>query len=222
MILGIILFPRGIWLFMVERVFIGLEAHDGTGKSSTARLLARMFDGDVFFTPDEIKHHRRSVYASKPLTKKHLQEIHATYLEEQRLCLEQTKDASFVVLDRTWYSHAVEQNVRDELDRKVNPTYTHQAMPEDLQPHPSLVFQILIPEEERRRRVESRGEALTARDERLNNDDEYRRRLEEERSKFGCIPLRLRLRDQETCALRAAQVILGHPNVPPLNIVHRS
>lgn len=201
---------------MKRKVYIGLEAHDGTGKSSTARQLAKMFNGEVFYTPHDIKHRRRTIYASEPFTSEHLDLIHSSYLKEQQLCLEQTQDAPFVVLDRTWYSHAVEQNVRDVLDRKTNPAYTHFAMPDDLKPHPNLVFQILIPETERRRRVESRGEALTARDERLNSDDEYRRELEKERSKFGCIPLRLRLRDQETCALRAAQVILGHPNVPPM------
>lgn len=201
---------------MRPKVYIGLEAHDGSGKSSTAMRIAEMFGGRVFFTSEEMKKRRRSIYATIPLEEQEVS-IHKTYIDEQEDCVSQTANASFVVLDRTWYSHAVEQNVRDVLDRNHPPTYVPRSMPGDLQ-NSNLVFQILIPESERKRRVESRGEELTGRDVRLNDDDEYRDSLEGERKKFGCVPLRLRLRDQQTCALRAAQVILGHPDVPPLRI----
>lgn len=197
-------------------MYIGLEAHDGSGKSSTAMRIAEMFGGRVFFTSKEMKERRRAIY-STTLPEEQEASIHQTYIDEQEDCVSQTANASFVVLDRTWYSHAVEQNVRDVLDRDNQPTFVPRVMPEDLH-KPNLVFQILIPEEERKRRVESRGEELTGRDVRLNDDDEYRGLLEDQRGKFGCVPLRLRLRDQQTCALRAAQVILGHPNVPPLRI----
>ena len=201
---------------MNPKVYIGLEAHDGSGKSSTAMRIAEMFGGRVFFTSKEMKERRRSIYKTTPSEEKEAS-IHQTYLDEQKDCFSQTANSSFVVLDRTWFSHAVEQNVRDVLDDGQQPTYVPRSMPEGLH-KPNLVFQILIPEEERKRRVESRGEELTDRDVRLNDDDGYRDLLEDERGKFGCVPLRLRLRDQQTCALRAAQVILGHPDVPPLRI----
>jgi thymidylate kinase len=201
---------------MRPKVYIGLEAHDGSGKSSTAMRIAEMFGGRVFFTSQDMKERRRAIYSTTPPEEQEAS-IHQTYLDEQEDCVSQTANSSFIVLDRTWYSHAVEQNVRDVLDHDNQPTFVPRDMPEDLH-KPNLVFQILIPEEERKRRVASRGEELTGRDVRLNDDDEYRDSLEGERKKFGCVPLRLRLRDQQTCALRAAQVILGHPEVPPLRI----
>ena len=201
---------------MGAKVYIGLEAHDGSGKSSTAMRIAEMFGGQVFFTSQDMKERRRAIYSTMPPEEQEAS-IHQTYIDEQEECVSQTANASFVVLDRTWYSHAVEQNVRDVLDHDNQPTFVPRNIPRDLHT-PNLVFQILIPESERKRRVESRGEELTGRDVRLNDDDEYRGRLEDEREMFGCVPLRLRLRDQQTCALRAAQVILGHPEIPPLRV----
>jgi thymidylate kinase len=171
-----------------------------------------MFGGAVFFTSDETKQRRRTIYKGTP---HHEQDepILATYLVEQQECEELTSDSSFVVLDRTWLSHGVEQNVKEGRI----PTYASHVYPKELR-KPDLVFQILIPEEERRRRVDTRGEKLTQRDVDLNEDPQYRRQLENERDAFGCVPLRLRLRDERTCALRAAQVILGHPDLPPLEL----
>lgn len=200
---------------MAGKVFIGLEAHDGSGKSSTAKRIAAMFGGAVFFTSDETKQRRRAIYKAKP---DHEQDepILSTYLDEQQECNELTSESSFVVLDRTWLSHGVEQNVKD-IKQGRTPTYASRVFPKELR-KPDLVFQILIPEEERRRRVDARGEKLTQRDLDLNEDAHYRQRLENERDAFGCVPLRLRLRDENTCALRAAQVILGHPDLPPLEL----
>ena len=200
---------------MSEKLFIGLEAHDGSGKSSTAKRIAAMFGGAVFFTSDETKQRRRTIYKGTP---HHEQDepILATYLVEQQECDELTSESSFVVLDRTWLSHGVEQNVKDIKQGRI-PTYAPRLFPNELR-KPDLVFQILIPEEERRRRVDTRGEKLTQRDVDLNEDPQYRQQLENERDAFGCVPLRLRLRDERTCALRAAQVILGHPELPPLHL----
>jgi len=156
-------------MVMMPKVYIGLEAHDGSGKSSTAMRIAEMFGGRVFFTSEEMKERRRLIYKTTPSEEKEAS-IHQTYLDEQDDCFSQTANSSFVVLDRTWFSHAVEQNVRDVLDDGQQPTYVPRSMPEGLH-KPNLVFQILIPEEERKRRVESRGEELTDRDVRLNDDD---------------------------------------------------
>ena len=200
---------------MNRKLFIGLEAHDGSGKSSTAKRIAAMFGGIVFFTSRKTKECRRAIYKAK--RDDELDElILSTYLDEERECDELTSDSSFVVLDRTWLSHGVEQNVKD-IKQGQPPTYVPRTYPNELR-KPDLVFQILIPEEERRRRVDKRGEELTQRDKELNDDEQYRQRLESEREKFGCVPLRLRLRDESTCALRAAQVILGHPEIPPLHL----
>ena len=199
------------------RVIIGLEAHDGTGKSTTAIEISELFNGSVFFTNEDTKNKRSGVYKDKKLS--HIEKmslIEETYETEKVEFLEKI-ESDFVVLDRTWYSHIVEENVMDILDRKVKRTYPTNNIPSGVL-KPDFVFQIIIPEEERQKRVEERGEELAIRDIRLNKDHLYREMLENEREQFGCSKLRLRLRDPKVCALRAAQVLLGNASIPPLRI----
>ena len=196
---------------------MGLEAHDGSGKSTTAMEISELFNGSVFFTNDETKQKRSAIYRNKSMT--HLEKMHAvekTY-EEENLEFHEKMNEDFVVLDRTWYSHTVEENVMDVLDKNSERTYPTNTIPEDVI-KPDFVFQIIIPEDERQNRVKERGEELTPRDIRLNEDSIYREMLERERERFGCTTLRLRLRDPKVCALRAAQVLLGNPEIPPLKI----
>lgn len=205
----------------MNQIIIGLEAHDGSGKSTTAKEIQTLFNGEVFFTKDEMKNKRDVIYDSKASQKDKMDQIEKTYVQESLDCLEQTKNASFVILDRTWLSNSVEENVRDMLDKDVDPYFADRTIPEGVV-KPDLIFQILIPEEERRRRVADRiaekKEKMKKRDHRLNDDADYRSELEKERVAYGCIPLRLRLRDPKVCALRAAQVLLGNEKIPPLKI----
>lgn len=150
---------------------------------------------------------------------KHLEKMQAvekTY-EEEKLEFHEKMNEDFVILDRTWYSHTVEENIMDILDKKTERTYPRNTIPEDVI-KPDFVFQIVIPEDVRQDRVKERGEELSPRDIRLNEDSIYREMLERERERFGCTTLRLRLRDPKVCALRAAQVLLGNPAIPPLKI----
>lgn len=200
----------------MSKIMIGLEAHDGSGKSTTAKEISKIFNGTVFFTNKETKQKRNEIYTSAQLShERKMLLIEETYIEEKQECEKQTNLSDFVILDRTWYSHTVEQNVIDALDRNVDFTYPDRMIPAHLL-SPNLVFQILIPERERQKRVMGRGLDLSKRDKRLNNEKLYRERLELERKLAGCVPLRLRLRDESVCALRAAQVILGHESIPPM------
>ena len=201
------------------RVIIGLEAHDGTGKSTTAVEISKLFNGSVFFTNEQIKEKRSNIYRNKSMTHpEKMQAVEKTY-EDEKLEFHEKINEDFVVLDRTWYSHTVEENVMDVLDKNTERTYPTNSIPDDVI-QPDFVFQIIIPEDERQKRVKERGEELTPRDHRLNNDDIYRNMLEKEREHVGCKTLRLRLRDPEVCALRAAQVLLGSPAIPPLKLVN--
>ena len=205
--------PGGVHI----RVIIGLEAHDGSGKSTTAVEISKLFTGSVFFTNDETKEKRSGIYKDKKLLhKEKMSFIEDTY-EAEKLDFLDRMECDFVVLDRTWYSHTGEENVMDILDRESKRTYPTNKIPNRIL-KPDFVFQIVIPEEERKKRVEERGEVLTPRDIRLNKDHIYREMLEKEREQFGCSKLRLRLRDPAVCALRAAQVLLGNSSVPPLKI----
>ena len=54
----------------MSRLDIGLEGHDGTGKSATAIEVAKLLGGDVFFSDDETKKMRQGVYKDKSLSTK--------------------------------------------------------------------------------------------------------------------------------------------------------
>ena len=126
-------------------------------------------------------------------------------------------DCEIIVLDRTFYSHSVEENVMDKLDRKQSPTYQPKVIPKGVI-KPDIVFQIIIPERVRNQRVQDRGEHLTKRDERLRDDDIYRKALESERKANGCVTVYMREREPKTCALRVVQSLLGSKLVQPLSI----
>ena len=74
-----------------------------------------------------------------------------TYAEE-KLEFQENMKQNFVVLDRTWFSHTVEENVMDVMDRNSEPTYPTNSIPDDVI-QPLFVFQIIIPEDERQKRV---------------------------------------------------------------------
>ena len=201
----------------MRRVMIGLEAHDGSGKSTTAKEISSLFNGQVFFTKDEMKDKRKPIYSSEVSQKEKMDKIKKTYVQESLDCLQEIKDASFVILDRTWLSHSVEENIRNKLDDDIEPYYSDRTIPDGVV-RPDLIFQILIDEQERQARIAKRKEPLSKRDHRLNDEPLYRRALEQERTAYGCITLRLRLRDPKVCALRAAQVLLGSEKIPPLKM----
>lgn len=202
----------------MTRLIIGLEGHDGTGKSSTAIAIADLISGHVFFSDDETKSLRHEVYGNKKLS--HAEKmicIEEIYLNETKKFETEMADCEIIVLDRTFYSHSVEENVIDKLDRKQSPTYQPKVIPKGVI-KPDIVFQIIIPERVRNQRVQDRGEHLTKRDERLRDDDIYRKALESERKANGCVTVYMREREPKTCALRVVQSLLGSKLVQPLSI----
>ena len=66
---------------------------------------------------------RSNIYRNKSMT--HSEKMHAvekTY-EDEKLEFHEKINEDFVVLDRTWYSHTVEENVMDVLDKNTERTY---------------------------------------------------------------------------------------------------
>ena len=201
----------------MSRLIIGLEGHDGTGKSATAIEVAKLLGGHVFFSDDETKKARQGIYKDKSLsTKQQMSAVEEIYRLESDRFEAELGHKDIIIFDRTFVSHSVEENVKDILEDK-QPNYKHGYFPEGVV-RPSIIFQVIIPEEERNKRVESRGEKLSSRDERLRDNHQYREALETERTKQGCVTLNLRLRDPETCALRVLQSLLGSKLVEPLSI----
>ena len=208
-------------------IYIGLEGHDGTGKSSTADNLLAVFEGKRLHRTDKMAVRRKALISKKKNGQMTLGDLSIaqdiTYRDEcayiEGECSSMAQD-ELVVLDRTWASHAAEQLV-DCLNN--NQVFEHQQQDKSVQwPQgvlkPFVTFELYIAEETRTARVTSRGEKLADRDKKLQNDPEYRRNLEMARKQIGCIRLSLRERDQRTSGLRAAQVLLGNSSIPPLNL----
>ena len=201
----------------MSRLIIGLEGHDGTGKSATAKEVADLLGGDVFFSDDETKKMRQAVYKDKSLSsKQQMIAVEEIYRLESKRFQSELGDKDIIIFDRTFVSHSVEENVKDSLENN-KPTYKNGYFPNGVV-KPTIIFQVIIPEEERNRRVKHRGEELSKRDEKLRDNHEYREALELERAKQGCVTLNLRLRDPETCALRVLQSLLGSKLIEPLSI----
>ena len=214
-------------VFRCMAIYIGLEGHDGTGKSSTADNLLTVFEGRTLHRTDEMAVRRKALISKKDKREMTLSELSIaqdiTYRDECAYIKGECSNMAqheLVVLDRTWASHAAEQVV-DCWNEKES--FEHQQKDGTIQfpkgvLEPSVTFELYIEEEIRSYRVTSRGETLESRDWKLQNDPEYRKNLEMARKDLGCIRLSLRERDQRTSGLRAAQVLLGHSSIPPLNL----
>ena len=182
----------------MRQVIVGLEAHDGSGKSTTAKEIASLFNGQVFFTKDEMKDKRKPIYSSEVSQKEKMDKIKKTYVQESLDCLQETKARPSSSL----IGHGYLIPLRETF--KTNLTMTgvsHIILTEPFQMgslRPDLIFQILIDEQERQARIAKRKEPLSKIDHRLNDEPLYRRALEQERTAYGCITLRLRLRDPES------------------------
>lgn len=208
-------------------IYIGLEGHDGTGKSATADNLLSLFDGIRLHRTEEMATKRRNLIAKKNNGEFTLSELSRaqdeTYREERRDVESKSSSLSegeLVVLDRTWASHAAEQmwdcQEMNELFEHLQKDGTV-LWPKDVL-KPSITFELYIPEETRSQRVDSRGEKLARRDWNLKTKPEYREALEGARKQLGCVRLSLRARNERIAGLRAAQVILGHPATPPFDL----
>ena len=201
---------------MTERVIIGLEAHDGTGKTETSLELLKLFGGERYWVKDELKKERREILQAGFDEK--CKNMDDSYRIESQNIL--AMDTNFVVMDRTWASHAAERYY-EAKSKDLTPPYQDENWPDGIL-KPNITFQLKIPDDIRVKRVleraEERDEELSPRDNKLNEDSDYRRLLEIARNKLGCIAFFLRERDPLVASLRAAQVILGSDNCPPMKV----
>ena len=208
-------------------IYIGLEAHDGTGKSTNSGSLLELFNGQGIERTKAMRKKEKDVFSRRDKEGLPLQavgeEIDQAWRDETISIKKETAEQKsnwLVILDRTWISHAAEQLIQS---REQNVQFEHEleggeiAYPEGVL-QPSLTFELFISEERRDKQVTNRDEELSERDIRLRDDSLYREDLEQIRKKLGCVRLSLRERDKGVAALRAAQVLLGHPSIPPLGL----
>jgi hypothetical protein len=207
-------------------ITVGLEAHDGTGKSSLSAGLREIFDGDVRLNEGQYKEERDLLIERWKGGEITLQELDAEMTdsyqretEEINLLIESTS-RQIVILDRTWASFAADL-VEDY--KKENVEFPHFGRQDSIvYPggvlKPTVTFELKIHEDRRNKQVEERDERLSERDEKLRDDPIYRDNLEKSRKRLGCVRLLMRERNKPVSALRAAQVLLGSRKAPPLRI----
>ncbi|MBT6162972.1 MAG: hypothetical protein HOH92_04670 [Crocinitomicaceae bacterium] len=207
-------------------IAVGLEAHDGTGKSSLSVGLREIFDGDVRLNEGQYKEDRNLLIERWKGGEIHLQELDAEMTESYRReteeinLLRESTSGQIVILDRTWASFAADL-VEDY--KKENAEFPHFGEHDSIvYPggvlKPTITFELKIHEDRRNKQVAERAERLSGRDEKLRIDPIYRNNLEMSRKRLGCVRLLMRERNRPVSALRAAQVLLGSRKTPPLRI----
>ncbi|MDP6870466.1 MAG: hypothetical protein QGI21_06825 [Candidatus Poseidoniaceae archaeon] len=207
-----------------QKIIIGLEAHDGTGKTETSLELLKIFGGERYWVQKDLKEERAECYALKGnenfIEKCKL--LDETYRSESELINDINGD--FIVMDRTWASHAAERyyEATTLCNPALDPPYQDDNWPEGVT-KPNITFQIILdPDEIRVARVIERakesGEELSERDIKLNSDPYYRSVLTHARKKLGCKTFLIRERKPEVAALRIAQVMLGNMDCKPMKV----
>jgi hypothetical protein len=219
---------------MNNRIIIGLEAHDATGKSGTAIELLKIFDGEVSKVSKEMKIKRREICEPISVLKSFTEKkdyseteynqqmfdnackaMDDTYLEESVKV--GAIDSNFVVMDRTWASHAAERYYQSQIHNHLNPYLDNfegcLVWPEAIV-KPNIIFQIiLVPDSARIARMIQRSLAEGIP---INQREE---KLEIARRKLGCKRFVIReKRDPIVCSLRISQIVLGSRDCPPMTV----
>ena len=206
---------------------IGIEAHDGCGKSETVKELVKALNGESWCTSintPEIKKNRDEILSQyDESSKKMWAEMLINYEEEATKIHEKINSTEFevIVFDRTWASFEAEWYARFPVYGR-NQHHLSSRWPEQVF-QPDVTFHCIIPEEERLQRINKRreetGKELNQREIMIGDKADYRDKLKEARMKLGCIPLRLRERDPYVCAQRAIQHLLGSRDFPPFSLI---
>ena len=209
---------------MTNKLIIGLEAHDGTGKTETCIELLNIFGGKHYQVGEQLQKERSKYYSlqgNENFTEK-CRLLNETYRKESELI--KTFDEDFIAMDRTWASHAAERyyEASEECNPPLEPPYQDNDWPKDII-KPNITFQIILdPDEIRQERViqraNERGEKLSERDIKLNTDSNYRNVLIHARKKLGCQTFLIRERNPKTSALRVSQLLLGNMKCKPMNV----
>lgn len=224
---------------MTDKIIIGLEAHDGTGKSATSTELIKIFGGEVYKIPDDLKSERRLICEPIDIFKTFTTELSPksdeynleifdqacknmdeSYSKESEII--NKLQSKFIVMDRTWASHAAERYYQSMINGHKN-KYLDEEDEKIIWPKnvskPDITFEMkLVPDSERVNRMTRRGEEMNPREKKLNTDEQYRWLLQKARGKLGCQSIVFReKRPEEVCGLRISQSILGSFDCPPMD-----
>lgn len=148
---------------------VGIEGLDGSGKSTVAYALAARLEATVVSSPPARMLEERAAADASPAGVRRAWYWKAG-IETMRDATDLVFAAAAVILDRCHvstavYSAAEQGRVASRADIPRDP------------PLPDLIVFLALPEEQRRRRLLRRGSALTAEEDRLASDDEFRQRV---------------------------------------------
>lgn len=150
-------------------LIIAVEGLDGTGKSTTVKNLAAALGAQIVRNPPAALAAERVLADGLPAREKR-----AWYLNANRVAMREadtfSKQGCPVVLDRSVastlaFGAAENGKVANVAD-----------IPVDF-PLPDAIVLLVLPEEERRRRHQARGDAKTSEESRLVTDDAFRERV---------------------------------------------
>ena len=134
--------------------------------------------------------------------------------------------SKFIVMDRTWASHAAERfyqsRINDHENKYLDEKEENILWPENVI-KPDITFEmIVVPDSTRVDRMLSRSKQkkieINPRERKLNSDKEYRTILQNSREKLGCQRIVFTAkRPGKVCGLRISQSILGSFDCPPMD-----
>ena len=146
--------------------FIVIEGLDGVGKTTTAKLLARIIGAEIVHNPPASLAHVRTLFEGQP------ERVKRRFFEfgnlVTNLMITDSLEQNPVVLDRWWYSTRAAELSHGVYD--MDDALAYEAPPGLLQP--DFSFLLHLDETERQQRILTRGKNLTD-DEWLMLDDTY-------------------------------------------------
>ena len=189
---------------IVKIVFEGL---DGSGKGTTIRQLHRLISSKTYSTPDSLKNYRRekiSEFGDGQELHAIMVESYVTEWKEIDLISKQLEKDEILLIDRSWSSYETVRFARSG----GNVVWPDQCTPD-------LAFTIRVEEEIRVQRLlgrEGSEDRLNERETQLMRDEMFREKIMMAEGELGCIPLRIRERNERVVAMRALQYLLGRPD----------
>lgn len=158
---------------------VAIEGLDGSGKSTMVTMLAESLSAVVVRCPPDTMRAER-VLADRLPARDRRAFYRRGNAEAMRLAAEQVMDGVPVVMDRSFastlaYGAAENLAIATSTDR---PKATER---------PDVVVFLDVPEPERRRRLDGRGDNVTNEEQRLANDDAFRNRVIAGYRNAGCV-----------------------------------
>lgn len=161
-------------------VAILIEGLDGTGKTTTVKMLSEHFNSKIIKTPPEFISHLRN-YCTK--LKPNLREVYYNF--GNFICSEEIKEnkKNYIIIDRYYpstYSYIYGKDLNISTDIEVK-------FPIEIE-KPDYMFVLIIDEKERLKRLIKRGD-MNEEEVLISQNNLISERINTFYLKFGCVPI---------------------------------